>query len=190
VHGEALALLAGDALLTLGLTLLAEAEGIDPSRRARIVSVVGRAAGSSGMVGGQVLDLAAEGRAPEDLREVEEIHERKTGALLAASVLAGAIAAGALPEDEKRLGLYGRKLGFAFQIADDILDVTGEAATAGKRTGKDADRGKATVPALLGVEGARALALRLAREAGDSLPYDTDGGLLRALAQFVVDRIA
>ncbi|MFH1681534.1 MAG: farnesyl diphosphate synthase [Candidatus Eisenbacteria bacterium] len=188
VHGEALALLAGDALLTRGLALLAEAEGIPAEGRLRILSVVGRAAGAAGMIGGQVLDLAAEERAIERIEEVEEIHERKTGALIAASVLAGAIAAGAGAEEERGFERYGRKLGLAFQVADDLLDATGEAARAGKRVGKDAARGKATYPGLVGAERAREIAGELAREAADALPRDTEESLLGALARFVVDR--
>ncbi|MBM3319733.1 MAG: polyprenyl synthetase family protein [Candidatus Eisenbacteria bacterium] len=188
VHGEALALLAGDALLTRGLTLLAEAEGVPAERRLRIVSLVGRAAGESGMIGGQVLDLAAEERPVTRIDEVRTIHERKTGALLAASVLAGAIAAGCPLEEEKGFETYGRRLGLAFQVADDLLDAVGDAGAMGKRAGKDAARGKATYPGLVGVARARAIAEELAREAAAALPRDTKDGLLAAVARFAVDR--
>jgi geranylgeranyl pyrophosphate synthase len=188
VHGEALALLAGDALLTRGLALLVEAEGVSAERRLRIVRLVGRSIGTAGMVGGQVLDLEAEKKRPSRIEEVEEIHARKTGALLAAAVLAGGIAAGSAPDQERGLDAFGRKLGLAFQVTDDLVDVTGSAEAAGKRVGKDAAHGKATYPGLLGVEGARAAAEKLATEAEAALPFDTREKLLARLARFVVDR--
>lgn len=187
--GEALALLAGDALLTRGMTLLAEAEGVAPERRVRLVSIVGGAAGSAGMIGGQVLDLAAEGGEVGSVEALEEIHRRKTGALLAASVLAGAVTAGAAPDEEEGILRYGRSLGLAFQIVDDLLDVAGNPAEMGKRLRKDEVRGKATYPSLVGVERSKEIAGRLAAEAAGALPFDTEGGALAALAQFVVDRI-
>ncbi|RPJ49423.1 MAG: polyprenyl synthetase family protein [Candidatus Latescibacterota bacterium] len=187
-YGEALALLAGDALLTRGLVLLGEAEGLPPERRIRLLRVIGRAIGTAGMIGGQSLDLAAEENPPRRIEEVEEIHLRKTGALLAASVLAGAVAAGAPPEAEERLALYGRRLGLAFQVADDLLDRAGAEEAAGKRLRKDEARGKATYPGLLGTERSRALAAELAAGAAEALPFDTKTNLLARLARFVVDR--
>ncbi|MFH1277226.1 MAG: polyprenyl synthetase family protein [Candidatus Eisenbacteria bacterium] len=187
--GEALALLAGDALLTRGMALLAEAEGVGPERRARLVALVGEAIGTAGMIGGQVLDLAAEEDPVRSEGALEEIHRRKTGALLAASVLAGAVAAGAAPAAEEGLLLYGRKLGLAFQVVDDLLDVTGSPEEMGKRLRKDEVRGKATFPSLVGVDRSREIARRLAAEAIEALPFDTEAGALGALAQFVVDRI-
>lgn len=189
VFGEALALLAGDALLTRGLTILASADGVEPERRVRLVRLVGEAVGTAGMIGGQVLDLAAERTPVRDLTALEEIHARKTGALLAASAASGAVAAGARAEDEERLLLYGRKLGLAFQVVDDLLDVVGDASVMGKRLRKDEGRGKATYPSLLGAPASKEIARTLAREAREALPFDTAGGGLGALAQFVVDRV-
>jgi len=187
--GEALALLAGDALLTRAFTLFAKAPGLPPDRLVRIVAVMGEASGTAGMIGGQVLDLAAEETPVEGLAGLEEIHRRKTGALIAASTAAGAIAAGAPEPDVKNYKEYGKSLGLAFQVADDLLDVTGSAEEMGKRVGKDVGRGKATYPSLVGVEESRAAAAALADEAIERLPADTKDRLLAAVARFVVDRV-
>ena len=188
--GEATALLAGDALLTRGFALIAAAPGIRDDRLIRIVRIVGEAAGTAGMIGGQVLDLSAETEGVPDREALEEIHRRKTGAFLAASVVAGAVAAGADEEAVRRFRIYGERLGLAFQVVDDLLDVTGDAGEMGKRLRKDEARGKSTFPALLGVERSRETARHLIDEALDALPSDTEGGALAATARFVVDRLS
>ena len=186
--GEAAAILAGDALLTLAFEILATEPAGEPARRARAVAAVARRAGLAGMVGGQVADLAAEGRAP-DLDGIEWIHRHKTGALLAACAEVGAIHGGA-PEDESAaLARYGEAVGLAFQIQDDILDVTGTAQALGKTPGKDPRAGKATYPAVLGLEAARAEAARLAQAARAEIAFLGDrGSRLAEIASFAVDR--
>ncbi|MBN1826079.1 MAG: polyprenyl synthetase family protein [Candidatus Eisenbacteria bacterium] len=187
--GEATALLAGDALLTRGLTLLARAEPIPAERRIRLVDEVGRAVDTTGMIGGQALDLLAETEPVREKGALERIHRMKTGALLSVSAAAGGIAAGASEEAIEGLRSYGAAFGLVFQIVDDLLDVTAGAERMGKRTGKDAARGKATFPGLVGVEASAAEARRLAGEAVLALPFDTEGGLLARVVQFVVDRL-
>jgi len=163
---EATAILAGDALLTLAFELLAThpAGATSALRRADAAAVVAARAGASGMVGGQVADIEGERRAiaPDEL---EWIHRHKTGALFSASAELGAIHGGAPPPVRRALAEYGEKLGLAFQIADDVLDCTATAGQLGKTPGKDRRAGKATYPALLGLEQSRALASRLADEA-------------------------
>ncbi len=149
VYGEGLAILVGDALLTEAFVVLAGARGIPPARMVRVVAEVAGAVGEAGMVGGQALDLAAAGgRGHVPLARVRDIHRRKTGALLRASVRVGALVAGAGPGVLRRLTAYGNHLGLAFQIADDIADATDNAL------------GKATYPAVLGLAGARRAAAR------------------------------
>lgn len=159
VFGEALAVLAGDALLTHAFELLARSA----QRPAQMVLALARGAGPSGMVGGQAIDLST---GPDVLTRarVEEIHAKKTAALLAAAAELGAHAAGASDADVRRAHAYGEALGRTFQAIDDILDVTGDAATLGKTPGKDAREKKPTLVAALGIEGARREADRLAAE--------------------------
>ena len=191
VYGEALAILAGDALLTEAFRVAADGArqaGIDPARALGVIATVAAAAGAAGMVGGQVADLEAEG-AVADRAIVESIHRRKTAALIAASVDAGAVAGGASGDRRAALAEYGRALGLAFQIADDILDATAPTAVTGKRVGGDAEHGKATFPGVLGLDGARAAArdlLARCRAAADVL--GAPGEPLRAIASFVVER--
>lgn len=153
VHGEAMAILAGDALHTLAFETLAEAP-LPPSRTRALVAVLAHAAGMDGMAGGQALDLAFEER-PASESDVSRIHQLKTGALIAASCEMGAVAGGAGRTMAHRLGEIGRRVGLAFQIQDDVLDVTADAATLGKTAGKDAAARKATWPATVGLERAR-----------------------------------
>ena len=160
VFGEAFAVLAGDALLTEALALLASA----PERGDRMVRVLALAAGAGGMVGGQVLDLSTPGSGVS-LEAVQEIHRQKTGALLGAACELGVVAAGASVDRQAGAGEYGRALGLLFQAVDDILDVTGEAGTLGKTPGKDEELDRATSIAALGLSGARAEADRLAEDA-------------------------
>ena len=190
---EATAVLAGDALQALAFEVLAEpATDTDAGIRAELVLGLARAAGTGGMVGGQILDLAAEGRWGEPRLTVDDIRRlqaMKTGALLAFSVAAGAIAARAEPKAREHLIAYGRALGAAFQVADDILDVEGAAGEVGKRTGKDAERGKATLVAELGLDAARAECRRLVDDALAALkPFGSRADTLREAARFTVAR--
>ena len=188
--GEAAAILAGDALLTLAFETLARAEA-EPARRVAVIREVASAAGSvNGMIGGQVADLEAEGKAiaPEIL---EYIHKSKTAALIRASVLAGALCGGAADADVERLRRFGESIGWAFQVVDDILDVEESSAALGKTAGKDQAQQKATYPALYGLEKshqmARDLAVRAIRELE---PYGERAGRLREVAEFLVLRRA
>lgn len=186
--GEALAVLAGDALNTLAFEV-AVRETPDPARAARVVLELARATGTSGMVGGQVVDLESEGLPPDPDR-VRWIHERKTGALLAASLRIGAVAAGASDEVEARLLRYGNRIGLAFQIVDDLLDEEGEAAELGKTPGKDREQGKQTWPAAFGAEAAREQATTLLREAAEEVVGLPGDDLLRSLCAFLASRRA
>ncbi len=185
---DATAILAGDALQTLAFDLLAR-EDCSPGATVRValISALARAAGARGMVLGQAQDIAAEtASAPLTLAQVTELQANKTGALIRWSAEAGARLAGA---DPARLGRYAAALGLAFQIADDILDVEGDAATAGKALHKDAAAGKATFVSELGLEGARARAEALVEEALDALSaYDARADGLRETARFVITR--
>jgi geranylgeranyl diphosphate synthase type II len=161
VHGEGMAILAGDGLLTEAFALMANEPG-DPAlapRKLKAIGTVAMAAGASGMVGGQALDLDAVGAATTfDATSLQDMHARKTGALIRASAAAGAIMAGAGETVIRAVEEYGRHLGLAFQIVDDILDVEGEAKDLGKTAGKDAKAGKPTYPAIHGLEASRRLA--------------------------------
>ena len=149
---EATAILAGDALLTLAFDLLADPQSHpDPAIRANLVAILARACGVGGMAGGQMLDLQAESETP-DADEVRTIQLMKTGALFAAACQMGALWAGASDDDRAALADYGAMLGLAFQIADDLIDVHASPETAGKATGKDASRGKATFVSVLGAD--------------------------------------
>lgn len=188
--GEATALLAGDALQALAFELLAPADaGIPDRTQARLTRLLALAAGHAGMAGGQAIDLAAVGRSlTED--ELRHMHRLKTGALLQASVMMGA--ACGEPDARALAGLetYGRALGLAFQVVDDILDVTADSATLGKTAGKDAAQDKPTYVSLLGLERARAHARELLVQAHDALATTglPDTRALAALADMVVDR--
>ena len=188
--GEALAVLAGDALLTEAFALLARtAEGSRrPRRLLRAAREIAEAAGARGMVAGQAADIAAEG-ADADLALVEFIHVRKTGALLLAAVRSGGLVGGATAAQLRRLTRYGECLGLAFQIADDILDVEAPTARTGKSEGRDRERRKATFPAVLGLPAAKARARELRDGALAAMGgFDARAELLRALVRFVVDR--
>jgi farnesyl diphosphate synthase len=160
--GEATAILAGDSLLTLAFDVLArETTHPDPAARIALVSLLARASGIGGMAGGQMLDLEAEGRFKADrlplsrsVNEIERLQAMKTGALLSASCEAGAILGGAGPEAARALRDFARAFGLAFQLSDDLIDAEGDAAIVGKRVGKDADHGKATLVGELGIRAA------------------------------------
>lgn len=184
--GEATAILAGDALNTHAFGLLATTAP-DPAAVASLVSELARAAGTSGMVGGQSADLEAEGRTPR-LGEVRSIHERKTAALIAAALRMGAIASGGGRELADALGEYGRRVGLAFQIVDDVLDEEGAAKDLGKTPGKDRRQGKMTYPAAVGAAESARIASELVREAGAFVRGNPAEGLLLSLAAHVLAR--
>lgn len=186
--GEATAILAGDALNTHAFGLLA-ATAPDRARVADLVDDLASAAGTSGMVGGQCADLEAETEAPEEAR-VRSIHERKTAALIAASLRMGAIAAGAPRALVESLGAYGQRVGLAFQIVDDVLDEEGAAGELGKTPGKDRAQGKMTYPAALGIAESRARAEALVRDADRYAGAHPASPILRSLGAFVLQRRA
>ena len=184
---EATAILAGDALQTLAFELLADPScHPDPAVRIALVAGLAGAAGAGGMVLGQALDIAAETGPPLALDAMAAMQAAKTGALIEWAGCAGAVLAGA---DPAPLRAYARALGQAFQIADDLIDVAGDAGAAGKAVGKDAAAGKATYIGHMGEDGARAEARRLADAAADALaPYGAGADMLRALARYTVER--
>ncbi len=189
-YDEATAILAGDGLLTIAFEIIADpATHADGAVRAALILELARAAGHNGMVGGQMLDLAAEQKQSHDLDEIIAIQSLKTGALFRFSLEAGAILAKAGPADRTAMQTYADKVGLAFQIADDILDVESSPEQLGKATQKDADAGKATFIDLFGLDGARQKASALADEACDALaPYGDKATILRDAARFIVER--
>ena len=190
VFGEALAILAGDALLTEAFAILSTSGKIRTTaeRRLAVISEIAKAAGSSGMVGGQALDIQAEKIIP-DLRGLEDIHRRKTGAMIVASVKAGAIIAGAGEAKIQSLTDYANHIGVAFQIADDILNVEGDSNLMGKNTGSDAARGKLTYPSLLGMEPSKRILADHIEEAIACISSLNSRALpLRLMARYIMDR--
>jgi farnesyl diphosphate synthase len=188
---EATAILAGDALLTLAFSLLAspEVHG-DPYVRCELIARLGAAAGHTGMVGGQMIDLSVQGQSTP-LPEITRLQRLKTAALITYCCEAGAIMGKASAAARQALAAYGQEVGLAFQIADDLLDLEGTSAETGKKVGKDAARGKATVVASLGADRARSHAEALASQAVRHLDlFDEKADLLRAAAHFVVRRRA
>lgn len=185
--GEAVAILAGDALQTLAFALLTDPAIGDEAARLRLVAALAAASGAAGMVWGQALDIAAEtALEPLDLAAITRLQGGKTGALIRFAATAGARIAG---EDAAALDRYAAAVGLAFQIADDVLDVTGDEARTGKRVGKDGAAGKATFVSLLGLEGAQAAARQHVAEAEAALEgYGPAAGNLRSLARFVIER--
>lgn len=184
---EATAILAGDALQTLAFQLLTDPRIGAPDAQVRLVSALAQASGAAGMVWGQALDIAAEtAGTPLDLDAITELQGGKTGALIRFAATAGPLIAG---DDPAALDRYAVALGLAFQIADDILDVTGDEAVTGKRVGKDAGAGKATFVSLLGLDGAQAEARRRVAMGTDALSHYGDAaGNLHDLARFVIER--
>jgi geranylgeranyl pyrophosphate synthase len=202
VHGEGMAILAGDGLQAEAFALLARlpetTDAVVAARKLRALQVIADAAGAGGMVGGQAIDLAADpthprpdrtAPAPLDPTQLADMHARKTGALIRASVLAGAIMGGAEPPVLTALDAYARQIGLAFQIVDDILDVEAASVDLGKTAGKDAAAGKPTYVSLYGLDGARARAAACLREAEAAL---AEAGLLethlRGIAHWIVER--
>jgi geranylgeranyl diphosphate synthase type II len=186
--GEAIAILAGDALQTQAYEALA---GLDapPAAVVKIIGLIAQATGTvEGMIGGQVLDLESEHLKPTP-ELVNAIHRAKTGALIRVSVVAGGVYAGATTEDAARLDLFGRKAGLAFQIVDDVLDMTEDSAHLGKTAGKDLATEKATWPAVFGIEQSRRDAAQLIEEAFAILaPYGSRADGLKAVARYLVER--
>jgi geranylgeranyl diphosphate synthase, type II len=199
VFGEGLAILAGDALLTEAFALISREPrpggGASPAdetiaaRKLRTLQTVADAAGPSGMVGGQALDLEAAGAGRTvDAEALRAMHARKTGALIRASALAGAVMAGADDPQLHAIGRYGDELGLAFQIIDDILDVEGASQDLGKTAGKDAAANKPTYPALYGLEASRAMAAAGVERALDAIDAQGLAGQLPAIARWVIAR--
>ena len=187
-YGEAIAILAGDALQTRAFEVLAGLNA-PPAATVQIIGLIANAIGTvEGMIGGQVLDLESEHLKPTAER-VEAIHRAKTGALIRVSVVAGGVYAGAAADDVTRLDLFGRKAGLAFQIVDDILDMTVDSAQLGKTAGKDQATEKATWPAVFGIEQSQRDANRLIEEAFAALaPYGSRADGLKAVARYLVER--
>jgi geranylgeranyl diphosphate synthase type II len=188
---EACAILAGDGLQTLAFEVLADAthNPLNAELSLSMLSVLARAAGPAGMVGGQAIDLGSVGQAL-DQNALETMHRHKTGALIEASVQLGALASGQADEHAlKALHTYARAIGLAFQVQDDILDVESDTATLGKTQGKDQAHDKPTYPALLGLDAAKAYALELRDQALHALrPFDQAAEPLRDLARYIVER--
>jgi geranylgeranyl diphosphate synthase, type II len=190
IYGDAVAILAGDALLTLAFQLVSQfGKGEERADQAnRISAELAAAAGAAGMIGGQILDLEAEGSEPT-LKQIERISELKTGALIRTAVLSGAIASNASDLDIKALTAYAESCGKAFQVVDDLLDFEGRREDLGKPTGADLARLKATYPALLGTDGAKRLAKKLYHEAINALaPLSCNPEILTEIARKLVYR--
>jgi geranylgeranyl diphosphate synthase type II len=193
IFGEAIALLAGDGLLTEAFRLMTqrpekERSLSDDALVLDLINEVAQAAGILGMVGGQVVDVESEGK-PVDLPTVQYIHTHKTGAMILASVRAGAKLADAKEASLKALTRYGESLGLAFQVADDVLNVEGKAALMGKSTGSDLSKGKATYPSVLGVEESKRRAKELVEMAVDAMNlFGPEAEPLREMARFVIAR--
>jgi geranylgeranyl diphosphate synthase type II len=188
IFGEAIAILAGDALQTRAFEVLAGLD-VPPASTVQIIRLISNAVGTvEGMIGGQVLDIESEHLKPT-AELVDAIHRAKTGALIRVSVVAGGVYAGATAEDVARLDLFGRKAGLAFQIADDVLDMTQDSAALGKTAGKDQAAEKATWPAVFGIEQSERDAARLIEEAFAALePYGERAENLKAVARYLVER--
>jgi geranylgeranyl diphosphate synthase type II len=193
VFGEAMAILAGDALLTFAFRLVTDqgrySENVSPTQALSAATLLSEAAGFRGMIGGQVVDIASEGKEDGTLSDLRQLHRLKTGALIAASVSGGGLLAGAGSTQLEALTAYGQAVGLAFQVADDILDVVGQAAVMGKNVGGDALKHKLTYPGLLGLEGARAEAARLLEVSLVALePLGEPARPLAAIAAYIVER--
>ena len=190
LYGEAAAILAGDGLLTFAFDLLSGAKtaAISDGRRIRVIQTIAAAAGPLGMVGGQSLDMLYAGK-PVGYEVLRTIHRSKTGAMITASVVSGALVAGASDEQEQALKAYGDHIGLAFQIVDDLLDVEATTEELGKPAGSDIKSDKVTYPSLFGRETSRTMAREAAHEAIAALAlFDSKAEPLRQLARFIVDR--
>lgn len=191
IYGEAMAILAGDSLLTEAFHVLAQKgreAGIDPTVLVDVIADVARASGVDGMAGGQVMDLAAEG-CDIDLKALETLHAYKTGRLIQVAVVAGAKVGGGSPQQVETLARYGEAIGLAFQIADDILDVESGTEVLGKTAGKDQARHKATYPSLLGLEESKKREKDLVQSAiAAASLFKERGEPLKAIASYIIER--
>ena len=191
VFGEAVAVLAGDGLLTKAFHVMTGADFVKRVRPNALLAVIARiaqAAGYEGMVGGQVVDIQSEGKAV-DPSIVEYIHTRKTAALISASVVSGAILVGAVEDQVKALASYGQNIGLAFQVSDDILDIEGDSRELGKNVGSDTRQEKVTYPAVLGLKRSKDVEKELVQQAIESLtPFDRRAEPLRQIAKYIIVR--
>lgn len=188
VYGEAVAVLAGDALLTLAFKLLTENKSSCPDNVLRVINEIAEGAGTFGLVGGQVVDTCSVSDSADEAT-LEYIHRHKTGALYRVSIRAGAILAGASEEQLACLTEYAEQLGLAFQIVDDILDIEGDEKKTGKPVGSDIKNKKLTYPALFGLEKSKGKARLAAEKAREALkPFGKEADFLRAMVQFVIER--
>jgi farnesyl diphosphate synthase len=190
-YDEATALLVGDALQAQAFLVLSEGETVPPARQVAMLRLLAHAAGSAGMCGGQAIDLDSVGIALT-LEQLEQMHQLKTGALLRAAVVLGALAGGDLSGAElAALDTYSNAIGLAFQVVDDVLDATADSATLGKTAGKDAAANKPTYVSILGLDASRVLAEKLRNDAHEALaPFGDKAGRLRELADLIVQRKA
>jgi geranylgeranyl diphosphate synthase type II len=190
IYGEAIAILSGDGLLAYAFEwLVRQTQGVAAEALLEVVARLGHAVAATGLVGGQVVDLESEGKSDVTVETLHFIHTHKTGALFEVSVVSGAILAGGTQELIQALTHYARNVGLAFQIVDDILDITSTAAELGKTAGKDLQAQKVTYPSLWGIEESRRQAKQLIQEAQDRLaPWGEPAVPLQALAEFVVAR--
>ena len=188
VFGEAIAILAGDGLLTEAFVLLSDYHSLLPERAVQVIGVIAEAASYRGMVGGQVVDMLSQNK-PADLETVQQMHSRKTAALIAAATESGALAGKGSEAQVAALARYGRGIGLAFQIADDILDIEGDTELLGKTTGADEARGKVTYPAAVGLESSRQAANDMINNALAALEgFDDKANPLRSLAHYIITR--
>ncbi|MBR8830791.1 MAG: Farnesyl diphosphate synthase [Chroococcopsis gigantea SAG 12.99] len=190
VFGEDIAILAGDGLLAYAFEYVAtQTRNVPPERIIDVIARLGRTVGAAGLVGGQVLDLESEGKTDINAQTLSFIHSHKTGALLETSVVSGAILGGAKAEEVQRLSRYAQNIGLAFQIIDDILDITATDEELGKTAGKDLQAQKATYPSLWGIEESRKQAQNLVDSAIEELQgFSDSANPLRAIAQYIVTR--
>ena len=191
VFGEAVALLAGDGLLTKAFHVMTDpelAKRVRPESLLSVIGLIAQAAGYEGMVGGQVVDIQLEGK-EVDPSIVEFIHTRKTAALISASVVSGGILAGAAKDHEKALASYGQNIGLAFQVSDDILDIEGDSRELGKNVGSDTRQEKITYPAIHGLKRSKHIQKELVEQAIESLaPFDQKAEPLRHIAKYIIAR--
>ncbi|MEE9120028.1 MAG: farnesyl diphosphate synthase [Syntrophobacteria bacterium] len=188
VFGEAIAILAGDGLLTEAFVLLSDYNSLLPERAVQVIGIIAEAASYRGMVGGQVVDMLSQNKRA-DLETVQQMHSRKTAALIAAAAESGALAGQGSEAQVAALARYGRTIGLAFQIADDILDIEGDTELLGKTTGADEARGKVTYPAAVGLERSRQAANEMINDALAALEgFDDRANPLRSLANYIIAR--
>lgn len=191
VYGEDVAILAGDGLLAYAFEYVAtRTQGVAPERVLRVIGELGKAVGADGLVGGQIVDLASEGKSDVDLETLNYIHTHKTGALLKVSVTSGAVLAGAKDDQIDVLSQYAHRIGLAFQIVDDVLDITATSEELGKSAGKDVAAQKATYPSLWGLEESKQQAQQLVETAKTEVLdcFGQQASALVALADFIVNR--